>query len=77
MTRGGGWHLTASREGFPLFDLGQKLGVQCVLLHRHQYENEVHGDNLSCKVHRDNTNDGYYVYDRVHPGIGIAVTLSS
>jgi hypothetical protein len=28
-------------------------------------------------VYIDYTNDGYYVYDRVHPGIGIAVTLSS
>ena len=27
-------------------------------------------------VYIDCTNDGYYIYDRMHPGIGIAVTIS-
>jgi hypothetical protein len=27
-------------------------------------------------VYLDYTNDGYYVYDRAHPGMGVAVTIS-
>ncbi len=27
-------------------------------------------------VYLDYTNDGYYVYDRAHPGVGLAVTIS-